>query len=118
MKFQAKKPNYRFIEPRRNFIGTSKIKSFSFNNFKPFSGDKLHSIKIKPITLLYGWNNSGKSSILELLQLISSISDLNNETLNKFNANNLLNIGSYKNYINKNNTYKNLQILLTIWLNK
>ena len=109
-----KKPNYSFTVPRRNFIGTSKIKSLSFNNFKPFSGNKLHSIKIKPITLLYGWNNSGKSSILELLQLMSSINELNNETLVKFNANNLLNIGSYRNYINKNDISKNLKILFEI----
>lgn len=88
-----------------------KIKSLSINNFKPFSDIDSNTIKIKPITLLYGWNNSGKSSILELIQLLSLLSETNNsQSLLQFNANNLLHIGSYKNFIHGNNLNNNLKI--------
>ena len=92
-----------------------KIKSLSINNFKPFSDIDPNIIQIKPITLLYGWNNSGKSSILELIQLLSSLSEPNSsQSLLQFNANYLLNIGSYKNFIHENNLDKNLKIKFEI----
>lgn len=103
------------LNNRRPIIGRSTIETFTLNNFKPFSDKKNNSISIKPITLIYGWNNSGKSSILELLQLISLISEsYNNDTLIEFNANNHINLGSYKNYIFENDTSNNLKIAFEI----
>ncbi|MDB3863433.1 DUF3696 domain-containing protein [Alphaproteobacteria bacterium] len=80
------------------------IKAIRFNNFKPFSDNQKNRIEFKPITLLYGWNNSGKSSILELVNLLSKINhsyDTHNSFSN-FNANQVLGLGSYRNYIHGN----------------
>lgn len=86
--------------------------SLSFNNFKPFSDKKSNKIEIKPITLLFGWNNSGKTSILELIQLLSKINQQTNDknSFFEFNANELLNLGSYKNFIFGNNVDNDLKI--------
>jgi len=42
------------------------IDSVSFNNFKPF-GEKMQYFSRKPITLIYGPNSVGKSSLIHLL---------------------------------------------------
>ncbi len=45
-----------------------------FNNFKSFPNlkkNKLHELNFKRINLIYGLNNSGKSSIIQLLNLLS-----------------------------------------------
>ena len=103
------------LNNRGPLLGKSTIENFTLNNFKPFSDKKNNSISIKPITLLYGWNNSGKSSILELLQLISLISNSHsNDTLIEFNANNHINLGSYKNYIFENDVSNNLKLAFEI----
>ena len=93
-----------------------KLISISFNNFKPFSDKNLNNIELKPITLLYGWNNSGKSSILELLQLLSEINQsINNKnSYLEFNANELSNLGSYKNFIHGNDISNDLMITYEI----
>ena len=41
-----------------------KLNTFSFNNFKPF-GEKMQTFPKKPITLIYGPNSIGKSSLLQ-----------------------------------------------------
>lgn len=45
------------------------LKSIKITNFKPF-GEGLDSIRLAPITLIYGPNSSGKSSIIQSLLLL------------------------------------------------
>ena len=83
---------YRRLRPRR--LSDINIKpeliSLRFNNFKPFSDKNSNKIDIKPITLLFGWNNSGKTSILELIQLLSKINQQTNDK-NSFLSSMLMN---------------------------
>ena len=51
------------------------IKNLSIENFKSFG--KEQKINFAPITLFYGRNNSGKSSIFDLIKIISSSKNLN-----------------------------------------
>ena len=50
------------------------IKKLSIKNFKSFNKDQ--DIHFAPITLFYGRNNSGKSTIFDLLTLLSENSSL------------------------------------------
>jgi len=55
---------------------TSIIKSLSLKNFKGFSDEV--RIELRPITLLFGANSAGKSSVLQALQYVREILDRNN----------------------------------------
>lgn len=55
---------------------TSLIKSLSLKNFKGFS-DEVH-IELRPITLLFGANSAGKSSVLQALQYVREILERQN----------------------------------------
>lgn len=72
----------------------------SFNNFKSFPNLKKsqkHTLDFGRINLLYGYNNSGKSSILQILKLFSR----NYEDLSSLKTiYDDLSLGSYKNIIN------------------
>lgn len=55
---------------------TSLIKSLSLKNFKGFSEEV--RIELRPITLLFGANSAGKSSVLHALQYVREILERNN----------------------------------------
>lgn len=55
---------------------TSLIKSLALKNFKGFSDEV--RIELRPITLLFGANSAGKSSVLHALQYLREILDRNN----------------------------------------
>lgn len=59
------------------------ITEFSINNFKSFSSTQI--MKFAPITLIYGPNSSGKSSIIQALMMLR-------QTLGKDNAGGMLQI--------------------------
>ena len=100
------------LSKRKTYLKPS-LKSLTFENYKAFSNKNKNTLILKPITLIYGWNNSGKSSILELIQLISNIfqsPNQSNDSIESFDANNLLGVGSYENFIFENNISNNLKI--------
>jgi hypothetical protein len=70
----------------------------SFNNFKSFAPKKnLNDIYFERINLIYGLNNSGKSSIIQLLKLFH----FNHENLLKLKTKfNDFNLGSFDNILN------------------
>ncbi len=84
------------------------LKKLRINKFKPFSNEQ--SFKLAPITLIYGPNSGGKSSIIQsLLLLRQTFSKLsNNEFLNMRDK--LIDLGSYESLINKHNKNNNLKI--------
>lgn len=50
------------------------IKSLTVNNYKAF-GLEANSLQLRPITIVVGKNNSGKSSLLKLLSILATMSD-------------------------------------------
>lgn len=55
---------------------TSLVKSVSLRNFKGFSEEV--RIELRPVTLLFGTNSAGKSSVLHALQYVREILERNN----------------------------------------
>lgn len=55
----------------------NKIKTISFNNFKAF-GNKKQTFNKKPITLIYGANSVGKSSLIYLIAYIKNLHNSKN----------------------------------------
>ena len=53
------------------------FKKITLENFKGFATNQ--SIEIKPITLIYGANSSGKSSILQSLLLMKQTLEQSND---------------------------------------
>lgn len=85
------------------------FKKITLENFKGFT--KEQSIELKPITLIYGANSSGKSSILQSLLLLK-------QTLEQSNDNNTIllpkgkyvDLGNFNEFISKHDTEKKLRI--------
>ena len=70
------------------------ITAISFKNFKSFKNEV--KFEIKPITLIYGLNGSGKSSILQILQLLKQSLENSNEgiLLPKVNSDDSIDLGT------------------------
>lgn len=80
----------------------------NFNNFKSFpllSKDQKHHLNFSRINLIYGLNNSGKSSILQFLSLIAK--NYENLFLIKTNYEDLP-LGSFNNIMNYSKNNKNI----------
>ena len=88
---------------------TAFLDKILLNNFKSFYGDKTTEIKFAPrITLLFGKNSVGKTSILEALKILQQ-SHQNNMDLCITPPPGYaggINYGYYKNIITKNETSK------------
>lgn len=65
------------------------ITKIEFENYRIFK--KRQTLEIRPITIIFGKNNSGKSAVLKLPELALSI--LHSEDINHFNLNNEKNCG-------------------------
>lgn len=74
------------------------FKEFQITNFKAFS--KLANIPLKPITLIFGANSSGKSSIFQsLLMLKQTLENSDKPYITLFPKGNLIDLGSFKEFI-------------------
>lgn len=84
------------------------IKAFTVRNFKAI-GEEPVRIELKPITLLFGANSAGKSSILHALQYAYEV--FNNRNLNP-NINTLddnsLDLGGFDNFIHGNDINRSI----------
>ena len=68
-------------------------------NFKAFG--KMQRIPLKPITLLYGPNSSGKSSIIQILLLLKqTIEESGDDKIVLLPKGNLVDLGGYQEFIN------------------
>ena len=93
----------------------------SFNNFKPF-GEKMQTFTQKPITLIYGPNSIGKSSLLQGMlyheyikiqsKYMPDTSDLNLPYTNLFGDE--LNLGGFDHYIHEHDWKLHLQYITTL----
>lgn len=81
------------------------ISEFSLENFKAFADAQ--SIPIKPITLIYGENSSGKSSIIQaLLMLKQTIEEKHHKDNKLLSRGGLVDLGSYREFVNSHNDSK------------
>lgn len=102
---------------------TRSLSSLCLKNFKGFSDkneEKDNTVAIKPITLIYGPNSYGKSSILQslllLYQTVTEEFDFRSITL-KLNGN-FVNLGSFNDFINQNAKEKEFRIELSLPYNR
>lgn len=88
------------------------IKTISFDNFKRFKHETLDLEK--PITLLYGENSSGKSSILKgLAAILQTFSWSRNKHEPLVTQGEYANLGIYKDYVHNHETSNKITISLT-----
>lgn len=87
------------------------ITAFTVKNFKAI-GDEPVRIELKPITLLFGANSAGKSSILHALQYAHEVFNNRNFNADKITPgeNNSLDLGGFKRFIHNNDTNRSLVI--------
>lgn len=84
------------------------LKSIKLSNFKSFGEEQ--EIKLAPITLLYGPNSSGKSSIIQSLLLIKqSIENRSQHAAPTFSGR-LIDLGSYNTIVHKHDSDKDIKI--------
>jgi len=82
-----------------------RVKEFQIKNFKAFG--ELVRIPIKPITLIFGPNSSGKSSILHALRMIKQSKDMEHHGLRDHSLTTHsedMNLGLFDNVLNKKST--------------
>lgn len=83
------------------------ITNYSIENFKLFS--EKNSFKFAPITLIYGPNSSGKSSIIQSLIVLKE-SVLKNTHINGLRSNNsFFELGSYASVVNNHDVKKSIK---------
>lgn len=97
-----------------------KIK-LKFNNFKPF-GENYQEISIRPITLIYGPNSAGKSSLIDALLYYENLQLAHIEELgdpgylnveNKYFAGDKVDLGGFKNFVHQKDTSRTINYVTT-----
>lgn len=87
------------------------LTEYQFSNFKAFSGPA--TIPIKPITLIFGPNSSGKSSIFQSLLMLKQSSTYDPYDILKFNGP-LVNLGKYSDISYGHNTINTFSFKVTL----
>lgn len=92
----------------------NRFESLSIKNFKGFSQE--NTIQIKPITLIYGPNSYGKSSIFQTLLLLHQTVKEGEDyrTISLLPNGNIVKLGSYRDFINNKDEKKVLKIELSL----
>jgi AAA15 family ATPase/GTPase len=85
------------------------LKEYEITNFKAFAGPE--SLPIKPITLIFGPNSSGKSAILQsFLMLKQTLDEAVNSTPTLLTKGKLVDLGSYREFIHNHDLGKSFSI--------
>lgn len=88
---------------------TSIIKALSLKNFKGFSEEV--RIELRPITLLFGANSAGKSSVLQALQYVREILDRNNANADRTaQGGDAIDLGGFMNLVHGRNSERKIEI--------
>ena len=87
------------------------MNTIGFKNFKAF-GDTMQTFSNKPITLIYGPNSVGKSSILHALMYAKEIIGGANPDIMKLDDS--VDLGGFKNFIHKHDENKKFEFEETI----
>ena len=89
------------------------IKEFQITNFKAFTEST--NIPIKPITLLFGANSSGKSSIFQsLLILKQTLEEKHNKNITLLPKGNLVDLGSFRDFISNHDVNRSFSFHATL----
>ncbi|MGK7902481.1 MAG: DUF3696 domain-containing protein [Hormoscilla sp.] len=76
------------------------LREYQLTNFKAFAGPE--KLPIRPITLIYGPNSSGKSSVLQsLLLLKQTLQEAEDPDTVLLPKGNLVNLGSYREFVHR-----------------
>lgn len=87
------------------------ITEFGLENFKAFAA--MQSIPIKPITLIYGANSSGKSSIIQAwLMLKQTIEEKRDGTNDLLSSGTLVDLGNFREFVNSHDQSRHVAIQL------
>lgn len=79
---------------------SSLIKSLSLKNFKGFSEEV--RIELRPITLLFGANSAGKSSVLQALQLVREILERGDANIDRTRqGGDTIDLGGFRNFVHQ-----------------
>ena len=111
-------------EKEKPQIDKNKFTSLYLENFKGFIQKEEEkqcekTIKIRPITLIYGPNSFGKSSILQSLLLLNQTVNEGRDykTVCLLPKGSTVNLGTFSDLINKNDTSKELRIDISLPFN-
>jgi hypothetical protein len=91
------------------------LREYQLTNFKAFAGPE--TIPIRPITLIYGPNSSGKSSLLQsLLLLKQTLQEAENPETLLLPKGNLVNLGGYREFVHRHDVRKpfSFKVLLDV----
>lgn len=89
------------------------FRKLSLENFKGFASEQ--TIELKPITLIYGANSSGKSSILQsLLLLKQTLEQSNDKSAILLSKGKYVDLGNYNEFVNDHDKNKTLKIKLDL----
>jgi predicted ATPase len=84
---------------------------YRISNFKAFK--EISAIPLKPITLIYGQNSAGKSSIIQSLLMLKQSLGYQNSHMSLVSQGDLVDLGDYKNFINSHQSQKNITVELS-----
>lgn len=94
---------------------SSLIKSLSLKNFKGFSEEV--RIELRPITLLFGANSAGKSSVLQALQYVREILERQNINADRtLQGGEAVDLGGFLNLVNGRDPQKQIEIAVEMEL--
>jgi AAA15 family ATPase/GTPase len=93
------------------------LREYQLTNFKAFAGPE--TIPIRPITLIYGPNSSGKSSVLQsLLLLKQTLQEAENPEALLLPKGNLVNLGGYREFVHRHDDSKSFSFKFLLDVDK
>src|SRR5258706_5081161 len=75
------------------------LREYQLENFKAFAGPE--TMPIRPITLIYGPNSSGKSSILQSLLMLKQTLEEADSSTSLLPKGKLVDLGNYREFIHR-----------------
>lgn len=94
---------------------SSNIKAVTLQNFKGFSNEV--RIELRPITLLFGANSAGKSSVLQALQYVREILERQNINADRtLQGGEAVDLGGFLNLVNGRDPQKQIEIAVEMEL--
>jgi len=88
------------------------LKEYQIKNFKAFAGPV--NMPIKPITLIFGANSSGKSSIFQsLLMLKQTLQEGKDSNISLWPRGNIVDLGSFREFIHNHDVTRSFSFKMT-----
>lgn len=105
--------SYLTVQPSpQDYRGGNMLTEFQLTNFKAFAGPE--TIPIRPLTLIFGPNSSGKSSIFQCLLMLKQTIESSNTKTNLLIKGDLVDLGSYREFIHLHEIEKPFSVKIMI----